>query len=717
MQPWFRSVRRAVWAGLLLMLLSAYWTECAQAQDDAAFLAAIPEADTLGPSTGTPPTREAYSGGSLVGYVFTTQGIVASAGYSGKPIDLLIGIGLDARITGVRILEHHEPILVIGVSDADLQSFVGQYAGRDLRDPIVVTENDSPGPGEVDGVSGATISSIVLNDIVLTAGRAIARSRGLLDEAGAALDLESYDPLSWPALVAEGSLVTRRLSVGEAEALAVAHGGRLFGPGAAPQNKDATFVELFLGLATPARVGRNLVGDRDYNTAMAEVAVGDQFVFIGGRGLYSFKGTAWARDGLFDRIQIVQGDRTLRLAKPDHVRIDTVAAAEAPELREAALFRLRAASGFDPAAPWRLDLFLGAEDSSGAPLMLALPIAFELPGLYRRTESAAATGAAEEPLWRRVWERRIGDVAILCAALALLTAILVFQDEIAARRRIYMWVRNGFLTFTLVWLGWIAGAQLSVLNVLTFAEALRTKFHWEFFLLEPLIFILWGYVALALLFWGRGVFCGWLCPFGAMQELCNKLAQWLRIPQLHLPFGLNERLWPLKYVVFVGLFALSLGEMDLAQRGAEIEPFKTAVILHFGREWPYVAFALALLGAGLFVERFFCRYLCPLGAALALPARLRMFDWLKRRWQCGLQCQVCANRCPVQAIHPEGRINPNECIHCLNCQVLYYDDSTCPPLVERKKRKESKLTQRLVQRFEAAEKAGEESAGGGRADD
>ncbi|MBT3401964.1 MAG: regulatory protein NosR, partial [Rhodospirillaceae bacterium] len=85
-------------------------------------------------------------------------------------------------------------------------------------------------------------------------------------------------------------------------------------------------------------------------------------------------------------------------------------------------------------------------------------------------------------------------------------------------------------------------------------------------------------------------------------------------------------------------------------------------------------------------------------------------------WQCGLQCQICANRCPVQAIHPDGRINPNECIHCLNCQVLYYDNSTCPPLVERKKRKDSKLTQRLVQRYEAAEKAAEDAETGGRTD-
>ncbi|TGV75078.1 4Fe-4S binding protein, partial [Mesorhizobium sp. M2D.F.Ca.ET.145.01.1.1] len=97
-------------------------------------------------------------------------------------------------------------------------------------------------------------------------------------------------------------------------------------------------------------------------------------------------------------------------------------------------------------------------------------------------------------------------------------------------------VRCGYLLFTLVWLGWYANAQLSVVNVLTFFNSLISGFSWEFFLSAPLIFILWGAVAAGLLFWGRGPFCGWLCPFGALQELTNNLAQWLKVPQFPLPF-------------------------------------------------------------------------------------------------------------------------------------------------------------------------------------
>ena len=97
-----------------------------------------------------------------------------------------------------------------------------------------------------------------------------------------------------------------------------------------------------------------------------------------------------------------------------------------------------------------------------------------------------------------------------------------------------------------------------------------------------------------------------------------------------------------------------------------------------------------MVASSLFVERSFCRYLCPLGAALAIPARLRMFDWLRRYRECGNPCQRCANECPVQAIHPEGHINPNECIQCLHCQMLYHHDQHCPVMIQRRLKREKR---------------------------
>ena len=128
--------------------------------------------------------------------------------------------------------------------------------------------------------------------------------------------------------------------------------------------------------------------------------------------------------------------------------------------------------------------------------------------------------------------------------------------------------------------------------------------------------------------------------------MLNNIAQAVKIPQYRLPWGLHERLWPIKYIIFLGLFGMSLYSTAFAEQLAEVEPFKTAIVLKFAREWPFVIYALTLLSAGLFVERFFCRYMCPLGAALAIPGRIRMFEWLRRWPECGTPCQRCAKECP-----------------------------------------------------------------------
>ena len=196
-----------------------------------------------------------------------------------------------------------------------------------------------------------------------------------------------------------------------------------------------------------------------------------------------------------------------------------------------------------------------------------------------------------------------------------LAVILIFQDVVVAHGRIYRRARIGFLLLTFGFLGLVANAQLSVVNVVTFVHALLSGFRWELFLLDPLVFMLWSFVAVSMLFWGRGVFCGWLCPFGALQELLNELARKLGVKQIEIPFGLHERLWMIKYVIFLGILAISLNSIMAAFTLAEFEPFKTTITLKLMRDWPFVVYALALLAAGLFVERFLL--------SLPLPARRR----------------------------------------------------------------------------------------------
>jgi len=323
----------------------------------------------------------------------------------------------------------------------------------------------------------------------------------------------------------------------------------------------------------------------------------------------------------------------------------------------------------------------------------------------RAPEQPVAGGAAakpvanpaEEPLWMEVWRDRKISVALLLVGLGVLTLILVFQDWLARHPALLWYVRRGFLLFTLFFIGWYALAQLSVMHVLTFLHAAMRNFQWENFLIDPMLFILWGFVALTLLLWGRGVYCGWLCPYGALQELGNQIAQRLGVKQLEFPDVVHERLSAVKYLVLIMLFGVSLQSLVEAARYAEIEPFKTTIVMHFAREWPFVLYSGALLVVAAFNRKFFCKYLCPLGAALAIPGRFRVFDWwLRRRKECGRPCQTCARECEVRAIRQTGEINANECHYCLDCQVTYYNERKCMPLVERMKRRERATRAREV---------------------
>ena len=235
------------------------------------------------------------------------------------------------------------------------------------------------------------------------------------------------------------------------------------------------------------------------------------------------------------------------------------------------------------------------------------------------------------------------------------------------------------LTFTLFFIGFYAQGQLSVVNIFTVLLALFNGFSLDVFLLDPIIFILWLYTFISLFLVGRGLFCGWLCPFGALQEMLGWVGKKLKIRSIKLPNPLHRRLLKIKYLILLALVTLTFYSLTAAEKAAEVEPFKTAITLLFVRHWPFVLYAVLLLAAGLYIHKFYCRYLCPLGAGLAILGYFKVIKLLDRRKECGSPCQLCHHRCEIDAIKKNGDIDYDECIQCLECIVIIHDPKQCAP--------------------------------------
>lgn len=675
--------RRLFITPLLLILLGFLGSAHGAAGLDQARLI-FPEASHIESLEGEIPTTAAYAGDALLGYLFETVAIAPIAAYSGRPVNLLVGLDLEGYIVAARVIAHDEPILLIGIPEQRLQDFADAHVGAHVSERVRVGSRSEEGVRGVDAITGATVTVLVVNETIMRAARQVAIAHGLIaDDAHdqmATLREDTYVEADWGQLAGDGSVRRLHLSYGEVDA-AFAELDLDLEPYA--QTAESTFIDLYYAYLNAPAIGRNLLGDNQYQRLMADLQPGEHAIAVMAKGDYSFKGSGYVRGGIFDRLQLIQNKQVINFRDLDHHRLSDVYAAGMPDFREMDIFVIRAEAGFNLGAPWQAELLVRRQTGPLTSEFISFSGDYQLPEAYLvRPEPVVP-----EPMWVQVWRAKTFQIVVLLIGLTVLTGVMLFQDVLVRRTRLAWWVRHGFLVYTVVFIGWYALAQLSVVNVLTFAHALIDGFKWDTFLMDPLIFILWSFVAISLLLWGRGVFCGWLCPFGAIQELVNEVARKLKVKQWEFPFPVHERLWAIKYIILLVLFAISLHSFSMAEHYAEVEPFKTAITLQFQRESGYVFYAVALIAISIVNRKFYCRYICPLGAGLAIPARLRLFDWLKRhRGSCGTPCQICANECEVQAIHPDGRINANECHYCLDCQVTYWNDQKCPPMIKRRTR-------------------------------
>ncbi|MDQ1259951.1 MAG: NosR/NirI family transcriptional regulator, nitrous oxide reductase regulator [Pseudomonadota bacterium] len=644
----------------------------------------FPGAGHFSQRKGQPPYVEAYDNDSaqkkLLGYVMLSTDITDTPAYSGKPVITLIGMDTEGRYVGVKVLKHSEPILLLGIPESALINFNNQYLGKSVKDKIEVgpsrPEEEVLG---VDAISGATVTVIAQNQVMQLSGQAVARQTGIIeptvrDPARFVSNGQRYD---WAQLVQMG--VVQQLLV-KPEQVGL-------------ERNPEPFIELWFGDLNHPDVGRSLLGNNGYDSLRSRLKPEENaFFVVRTAGAESFKGSGFVRGGIFDRVQVKQGADAFTFRDLDFYNLYGLEAAGAPRYTESAIFVIRSKS-FSAAYPWKF-AFLGnrVDRATGQRSFAVFESKYWLPAAM--LEGGRPKVQEPDAPWVRVWKSQAVSIALFALVLVAVTVVYAFREKLTRlSTHKNKWPVNAFKysfwAISMAWVGFGLMAQPSITQVLTWFHSLLFQWTWSLFLSDPFIFLFWIFIIVTVFLFGRGLFCGWMCPFGSLQESIYKIARMVGLGrfQTKLPQVWHDRLKWLKYAVFFGLLAVSMFSMGLAEKLAEVEPFKTTFLVGvMNRAWPYGLFVAAILGVSIFIERPYCKYICPLGASLAMPSTFRWFG-LKRKQDCN-SCKACAVGCGAQAIDADGRIDHRECLHCLDCMVLYTDVKGCPPLAKERKRRE-----------------------------
>jgi NosR/NirI family nitrous oxide reductase transcriptional regulator len=265
-------------------------------------------ADRFGAIEGTPPTAPIFKGNELLGFVYLNSDVVDSTGYSGKPIRILVALDPSGKILGAKLVEHHEPVVLVGIPESKIRAVIDHFRGTDVRS--IASGSDKVTTPDI--VSGATVTVLVIGDSIMRSAIKVVQDKGLGGPAGAVaaaaapetvtIDPDKSDIEDWQALIGDGSVRRLHLSVadinkayqesGNEEAISRPEGGK----------PEDTFIDLYVALATIPSVGRSLLGAEGYAQMMQSLVPGQQAVLVMGDGRYSFKGSGYVRGGIFDRI-------------------------------------------------------------------------------------------------------------------------------------------------------------------------------------------------------------------------------------------------------------------------------------------------------------------------------------------------------------------------------------------------------------------------------
>jgi len=220
------------------------------------------------------------------------------------------------------------------------------------------------------------------------------------------------------------------------------------------------------------------------------------------------------------------------------------------------------------------------------------------------------------------------------------------------------------LIASVIYIGFWKSTLLSIVNVFGLFGGNLPIFRYSlaWYLLAAITIV-------STILWGR-VYCGRICAFGALTQLMDAvLPKKLRVD---VPPAIERRAIWIKYGFLVALVGYYVVTKDLARPVQYAEPFWMFSL--FGTTPMWIGLGI-LLTATVFVRNLYCRFLCPVGAALGILSNLTVFQI--KRWSECKTCKICEKTCEWGAIRGP-KIIKTECVRCDDCERLYLDQQKCP---------------------------------------
>jgi NosR/NirI family nitrous oxide reductase transcriptional regulator len=647
--------------------------------------AIFPSATRIGTADPNLATIPVYQLSQLLGYVFKSDDFTDFIGFSGQTINILIGIDINGVFAGFKVLNHHEPIFLHGLGEQPMFDFIDQYEGHSIKERYIINAQDKSTPGitNFDGITRATVSVMVINDTIIASALQVARAKleGFAAATTVKIDTEFFQELSFEQLVEQGHISHWQISTEQSLNLAADVSNELISViedlTQDADTKGKSFIELYFAFVNIPIIGKNLLGKAEYKRLIESLKPGEHALMVFNRGTYSYISEDFIPQTVPAHLSMIQGEFPVDIRDIDfYSYYDPSFNVDIPDFSQQNIFRIKSQSGFEISQPFDVSLAINYSQSFLSTQQYKFTTDLVLPKELFYTPDVVIE--KKQALWVRIWLGRIDEIVVLSLYLIILSLVFIKQKLLARHVNAIHRIRFTMLIFTIFYLGYYSQGQLSVVNIYTLLLSIVNGFRLEVFLLDPIIFILWVFVFISLFIFGRGLFCGWLCPFGALQEVMGLLAKKLSIRQIKISPKHHKHAQKIKYIILFVLVGTSFYSLSLAEKLAEVEPFKTSLTLNFVRYWPFVLYAVLLLLFSLKIHKFYCRYLCPLGAGLAIIGRFPLLKWLTRRKECGSPCQLCRNKkCDIDAINQNGSIDYGECIQCLECLVTIESPKLC----------------------------------------